>query len=300
MLEYLPFFFSVHMLDKLVIVGVGLIGGSVALAARRSNLARRIVGVGRAGEGMNAALELGVIDAVEPLEQAVANADLVLLAMPVGQMPQVMAAMGPHLGAKTLITDAGSTKGDVAQAARDHLGDALPRFIPGHPIAGAEKSGVTAAKAELFDSKNVVLTPIAENSTRDVDAIGDFWRGCGAYVIEMSVELHDRIFAAVSHLPHVLAFALVEEIARRPDADQLFAFAAGGFRDFSRIAGSSPEMWRDICLANRPAVLSELDAYIARLLQIRGLIDAADGAALAESFEHARNARNAWAHSQSK
>ena len=145
-----------------------------------------------------------------------------------------------------------------------------------------------------------MLTPIAENSTRDVDAVGDFWRGCGAYVIEMSVELHDRIFAAVSHLPHVLAFALVEEIARRPDADQLFAFAAGGFRDFSRIAGSSPEMWRDICLANRPAVLSELDAYIARLQQLRGLIDAEDGAALAESFEHARNARNAWAHSQSK
>jgi prephenate dehydrogenase len=288
------------MLDKLVIVGVGLIGGSVALAARRGKLARRIVGVGRTGEGMDAALELGVVDAVEPLEQAVADADLVLFAMPVGQMPDVMAAMRPHLGAKTLVTDAGSTKGDVAQAARDHLGDALSRFIPGHPIAGAEKSGVTAAKPELFDSKNVVLTPIAENSTRDVDAVGDFWRGCGAYVIEMSVELHDRIFAAVSHLPHVLAFALVEEIARRPDADQLFAFAAGGFRDFSRIAGSSPEMWRDICLANRPAVLSELDAYIARLQQLRNLIDAEDGAALAESFEHARTARNAWAHSQSK
>ena len=288
------------MLDKLVIVGVGLIGGSVALAARRGKLARRIIGVGRAGEGMDSALELGVIDAVEPLEQAVADADLVLLAMPVGQMPQVMAAMRPHLGAKTLVTDAGSTKGDVAQAARDHLGDALSRFIPGHPIAGAEKSGVTAAKAELFDHKNVVLTPIAENSTRDVDTVGDFWRGCNAYVIEMSVELHDRIFAAVSHLPHVLAFALVEEIARRPDADQLFAFAAGGFRDFSRIAGSSPEMWRDICLANRPAVLGELDAYIARLQQLRGLIDAEDGDALAASFEHARNARNAWAHSQGK
>lgn len=288
------------MLDKLVIIGVGLIGGSTALAARRAGVARRIVGVGRPSENMDAALKLGVIDAAEPIEQAVADADLVLLAMPVGQMPQVMAAIRPHLGVNTLVTDAGSTKGDVAEAARAHLGDTLHRFIPGHPIAGAEKSGVAAAKAELFDNKNVVLTPLPENTMQDVDAIGDFWRGCNAHVIEMPVELHDRIFAAVSHLPHVLAFALVEEIARRPDADQLFAFAAGGFRDFSRIAGSSPEMWRDICLANRPAVLGELDAYIARLQQIRGLIDSDDGAALAELFEHARHARNAWAHSQSK
>ncbi|HSI23062.1 MAG TPA: prephenate dehydrogenase/arogenate dehydrogenase family protein [Methylophilaceae bacterium] len=288
------------MMDKLVIIGVGLIGGSAALAARRAGLARRIVGVGRPSENMDTALKLGVIDAIEPIEQAVADADFVLLAMPVGQMPDVMTAMRPLLGAKTLISDAGSTKGDVADAARANLGDALPRFVPGHPIAGAEKSGVTAAKTELFDGKNIVLTPLPENSAADVKAIADFWRGCGAKVIEMPVDLHDRIFAVVSHLPHVLAFALVEEIARRPNADQLFGFAAGGFRDFSRIAGSSPEMWRDICLANRPAMLQELDAYIARLSQIRSLIDAQDGDALAEAFEHARNARTNWANSHNK
>jgi prephenate dehydrogenase len=288
------------MMDKLVIIGVGLIGGSAALAARRAGLARRIVGVGRPSENMDTALKLGVIDAIEPIEQAVADADFVLLAMPVGQMPDVMTAIRPHLGAKTLISDAGSTKGDVVEAARANLGDALPRFVPGHPIAGAEKSGVTAAKTELFDNKNVVLTPLPENAARDVDAIGDFWRGCAAHVIEMPADLHDQIFAAVSHLPHVLAFALVEEIARRPNANQLFGFAAGGFRDFSRIAGSSPEMWRDICLANRPAMLQELDAYIARLSQIRSLIDAQDGDALAEAFEHARNARTDWANSHSK
>jgi len=288
------------MLDKLVIIGVGLIGGSVALAARRAGLARHIVGVGRPSENMDAALRLGVIDTIEPVESAVADASFVLLAMPVGQMPDVMAAIRPHLGAKTLLTDAGSTKGDVVEAARANLGDALPRFVPGHPIAGAEKSGVTAAKTELFDGKNIALTPLPENSTADVKVIADFWRGCGAHVIEMPVDLHDRIFAAVSHLPHVLAFALVEEIARRPNADQLFGFAAGGFRDFSRIAGSSPEMWRDICIANRPAMLQELDAYIARLTQIRSLIDAQDGDALAAAFEHARHARNEWAHSQSK
>lgn len=288
------------MLDKLVIVGVGLIGGSVALAAKRGNLARRIVGVGRAGENMRAAIDLGVIDAAEPMETAVADADLVLLAMPVGQMPQVMSAMRPHLGPDTLVTDAGSTKGDVVAAARTHLGETLSHFIPGHPIAGAEKSGVTAAKTELFDGKNIVLAPLPENAPEQVSIVADFWRGCGAKVTEMSVELHDRIFAAVSHLPHVLAFALVEEIAQRANAEQLFGFAAGGFRDFSRIAGSSPEMWRDICLANRPAMLAELDAYIARLQQIRTLIDAEQSAALAEVFEHARNARTEWANNHSK
>lgn len=288
------------MLDKLVIIGVGLIGGSAALAARRAGLARRIVGVGRPSKNLDAALQLDVIDEVEPIEQAVSDADLVLLAIPVGQMPDVMATMAPHLSAKAVVTDAGSTKGDVVAAARANLGDKLPLFVPGHPIAGAEKSGVTAAKIELFDGKNVVLTPLPENETASVQVIADFWRGCGAHVIEMPVDLHDRIFAAVSHLPHVLAFALVEEIARRPNADQLFGFAAGGFRDFSRIAGSSPEMWRDICLANRPAMLHELDAYIARLTQIRSLIEAQDGDALAAAFEHARNARNEWAHSQSK
>lgn len=288
------------MLDKLVIIGVGLIGGSVALAARRGGLVRRIIGVGRPSENMEHALRLGVIDAVEPAEQAVADADLILLAMPVGQMPGVMASILPHLASKAIITDAGSTKGDVIAAARTSLQAALPRFVPGHPIAGAEKSGVLAAKTELFDGKNVVLTPLPENAAETVRAVADFWRGCGAKVSEMPAEVHDRIFAAVSHLPHVLAFALVEEFARRDNADQLFSFAAGGFRDFSRIAASSPEMWRDICLANDTAVIQELDAYIARLQQIRSLIAAGDGTALAELFEHARTARTDWANSHNK
>jgi prephenate dehydrogenase len=288
------------MLDKLVIIGVGLIGGSAALAARRAGIARRIIGVGRPGEGLDDALKLGVIDAVEPASTAVADADLVLLAMPVGQMADTMSAIAPHLKASAVVTDAGSTKGNVVEAARENLGDKLPLFVPGHPIAGAESSGVLAAKTELFDGKNVILTPLLENTAASVDLVTDFWRHCGAFVIDMPVEMHDRILATVSHLPHVLAFALVEEIARRPDADQLFSFAAGGFRDFSRIAGSSPEMWRDICLANSPAILQELDSYIARLTQIRSLIDAGNGNALAELFEHARNARTDWANSHTK
>ncbi|OIQ88587.1 bifunctional prephenate dehydrogenase/3-phosphoshikimate 1-carboxyvinyltransferase [mine drainage metagenome] len=283
------------MFDKLVIIGVGLIGGSAALAARRAGLARQIVGAGRSGEALHEALRLGVIDAAATPVEAVKDADFVLLAMPVGRMPEVMRSIAPHLPAHAVVTDAGSTKADVVAAARAHMGDRLPRFVPAHPIAGAEKSGVQAARTELFDHKNVVLTPLPEN---DADAIANasaFWQGCGAKVSSMTTEAHDQIFAAVSHLPHVLAFALVEEISRRPNAEQLFGFAAGGFRDFSRIAGSSPEMWRDICLANRDAMLHELDAYIQRLAGIQRLIEANDGTQLAELFEHARNARTAWA-----
>jgi prephenate dehydrogenase len=276
--------------DKLTIIGVGLIGGSVALAARQAGLARRIVGVGRAGENLENALRLGVVDAIEPAEQAVTNADMVLLAIPVGQMPQVMATIAQHLEPHAIVTD----------AARANLGSRLPSFVPGHPIAGAEKSGVLAAKTDLFSGKNVVLTPLPENSEDAVANTAALWRGCGANVSTMSPEAHDRIFAAVSHLPHVLAFALVEEIARRPNANLLFGFAAGGFRDFSRIAGSSPEMWRDICLANRSAMLQELDAYASRLAHIRSLIEANDSAGLAEVFEHARNARIAWANTEYK
>lgn len=286
------------MFDKLVIVGVGLIGGSVALAARRAGIARRIVGVGRDGENMQEALRLGVIDAAEPLTQAVHDADMVLLAIPVGQMPSVMASMAMALPAQAVITDAGSTKGDVVEAAHAHMGARLPRFVPGHPIAGAEKSGVLAARVDLFEGKNVVLTPLPQNDTDAVEKTQALWQACGARVSRMSATLHDRIFAAVSHLPHVLAFALVENIARRDNAEQLFGFAAGGFRDFSRIAGSSPEMWRDICLANRDAILAELDAYAEELNEIRQLIATGDGDGLATLFAHARNARNTWAEKQ--
>lgn len=283
------------LFEKLVIVGVGLIGGSVALAARHAGLAGRIVGVGRAGENMDQALRLGVIDANEPLEQAVRDADFILLAIPVGQMPGVMAAMAPHLAAHAVVTDAGSTKGDVVSAAETHLPGHLSHFVPGHPIAGAEKSGVTAARVDLFNQKNVVLTPLPQNDPAAIRRTEAFWQACGARVSSMPHPLHDRIFAAVSHLPHVLAFALVEDIAQRDNADQLFSFAAGGFRDFSRIAGSSPEMWRDICLANRDAMLQELDAYTRQLAAIRGLIAESNGERLAALFEHARDARTAWA-----
>lgn len=282
------------LFQKLAIIGVGLIGGSAALALRQAGHTGKIVGVGRDQASLQQAVELGVIDEAALLETAITDADLILLATPVGQFPALMTRIADLAPADTVITDAGSTKGDVVTAARAHLNHRLPRFVPAHPIAGAEKSGVTAARADLFVGKNVVLTPLDETDADATDKTTRFWQACGANLAEMSVETHDRIFAAVSHLPHLLAFALVDDLARRPDAQQILGFAAGGFRDFSRIASSSPEMWRDISLANRDALLKEIDAYQAELALIRSLLNKSDGAGLEALFKNAQAARNAW------
>ena len=288
-------------MNKLVIFGVGLIGGSVALALKQAQAGTHIVGLGRSGEGLQAALELGVIDviATDPAS-ALLDADMVLIAAPVAQTPIILTAIAPHLAGNTVVTDVGSTKSDVAVYASKILGEKSSQFVPGHPIAGAEKSGVHAARADLFEGKNVVLTPDATTDSRAVDAVRALWLSAGAQVSEMSAPSHDRIFAAVSHLPHLLAFALVDEIAARDNAAQLFDFAASGFRDFTRIAGSSPEMWRDISLANRDALLHELGAYEAELARIRQLLQNADGAGLQALFERASQARNLWQADNSK
>lgn len=280
---------------KVVICGVGLIGGSFALALKAAWPALRIVGMGRRRASLEAALQLKVIDEIATdWAQALDGADLVLLGMPVGQMAATFAALAPHLKPGTLVTDGGSTKSDVVAAARATLGAKIGQFIPGHPIAGAEKSGVTAARGDLYWDKRVVLTPLAENAKADVDRIRIVWEGCGARVSQLGPEEHDKVFAAVSHLPHLLAFALVHDFAGRRNADQLFGFAAGGFRDFTRIASSHPEMWRDICVANRHALLGELDAYMAELMRTRVLLAAADGPGLEALFTVARARRDAW------
>ncbi|HLD09522.1 MAG TPA: prephenate dehydrogenase/arogenate dehydrogenase family protein, partial [Methylophilaceae bacterium] len=280
-------------MKKLVIFGVGLIGGSVALALQRAKAVPHIVGVGRSGGGLQAALDLGVINAVETdPAKALANADMVMIAAPVAQTPSILKAIAPHLNPNTIITDAGSTKSDVIQHALAILGKNAAQFVPGHPIAGAEKSGVTAARADLFDNKNVVLTPTENTNLQALEAVRKLWESAGAHVCTMSASSHDGIFAAVSHLPHLLAFALVDEIASRPNAAQLFDFAAGGFRDFTRIAGSSPEMWRDISLANRESLLSEISAYQDELVKLKSLLENHDGAGLQALFERASHARN--------
>jgi prephenate dehydrogenase len=285
-------------LAKLIVVGVGLIGGSFALALRHVGAVRSVVGVGRTHANLVSAQRLGIADRtymlVDDWRAELCDADLVLLAAPVGQMPELFAAIAPYLGAATIVTDAGSTKQDVIAAARAHLGAALPRFVPGHPIAGTELSGAAAAFASLYRHKNVVLTPIAETDTDAVARIGDCWTQCGGVVSHLDAARHDALFAAVSHLPHALAFALVGELAGRSDADEFFRYAAGGFRDFTRLASSHPEMWRDICIANRGALRTELAAYRAALDRIDRMLAAGDAGALERCFAHARDARNAW------
>jgi prephenate dehydrogenase len=294
----------VNELRKVVICGVGLIGGSFALAlkqaraageGRGASAACEIVGMGRSQATLDEALRRGVIDrAGGNWADALAGADLVLLATPVGQMEALMHQLAPHLEPQTLVTDGGSTKQDVIAAARSALGSRIAQFVPGHPIAGAEKSGVAAAQADLYRGKRVILTPLPENTSAAVATVRRAWEACGAQVSELAPQAHDRIFAAVSHLPHLLAFALVHDLAGRENAEQLFSFAASGFRDFTRIASSHPEMWRDICIANRVALIQELDAYQAELLRTRVILASADGAALEAMFGTARTSRDAW------
>ena len=289
---------AAQRIDKLVIVGVGLIGGSFALAQKAAAATGTIVGVGRGRINLEEAANLGIVDRFVPLDgdwtAELATTDIVLLAAPVAQYPALFSAMAPHLGPCTIVTDAGSTKQDVIAAARATLGDALPRFVPAHPIAGTEQSGAAAAFSTLYADRNVVLTPLPETDPLALATVAAAWHTCGALTRTLDAAAHDHIFAAVSHLPHVLAFALVDELAARPDAEELFRFAASGFRDFTRIAASSSEMWRDIALANRSALLSEVAAFRAQLDRIAALLSAGDGAGLEGIFDSARAARRAW------
>ncbi len=228
------------------------------------------------------------------LRAALSGADIVLLAAPVAQTQPLLERIAPFLDADTIVTDAGSTKSDVVASARAALGARIGQFVPGHPIAGREASGPDAALPDLYVNRNVVLCPLPENAPEAVERVAAMWRATGACVRDMAPEQHDRVLASVSHLPHVLSFALVEQILNSPDAALKFSFAAGGFRDFTRIAASSPEMWRDVCVANRVALLDELDAYTAVLARLRAAIDAGDGAALEAVFARSRIARTEW------
>lgn len=281
--------------NKIVIFGVGLIGGSFALALRRAGVVSDVVGFGRSTATLEQARQLGILDRIgDDVAREVRDADLVLLATPVAQMADIFARIAPHLGAQTLVTDGGSTKSDVVAAARANLGARIEQFVPAHPIAGAEKSGAAAAQADLFQGKKVVLTPLPENSKVAAARVRGAWEWCGANVSELTAQQHDEVFAAVSHLPHLLSFALVHDLAQRDNRDQLLSFAASGFRDFTRIAASSPEMWRDICLANREALMRELQQYAAELHVLHQALENNDAAKLEEIFSLAREVRSAW------
>ncbi len=254
-----------------------------------------MIGVGRGRANVARALELGVIDdAIEDIAVAVKGADAILIAVPVQQNQRVLGALADALTPGVLVTDAGSTKQDFVAAARRIAPRHLAYVVPGHPIAGAEMTGVDAANAGLFDGRNVVLTPIEENQAAAVDRAEAMWKACGARVSRMTPKDHDRVFSAVSHLPHMLAYTLVHMIATRPDAETLFGFAAGGFRDFTRIAGSSAEMWRDIALSNREALLADIETYQQQLAELAQHLRQADSVEIERIFEAARSARNAW------
>jgi prephenate dehydrogenase len=284
---------SLHI-QRLAIVGTGLIGGSLAAALKQAGAVDEVIGLGRRRETLEKARALGLIDLIAGTPAQIAGADVIILATPVAQMEAVLAEIAPHLSKQTIVTDAGSTKADVIAAARKTLGANFSRFVAGHPIAGAESNGPQAARADLFQDRNVVLCPLGETDPAAVQLVSALWQSAGAQVAHMDAERHDRIFAAVSHLPHLAAFALVDDLAGRPESDEFFRFAASGFRDFTRIAGSSPEMWRDIALANREALLAELSAYMNKLGEIATALEKGDADALEKIFTRASKARRNW------
>jgi prephenate dehydrogenase len=282
-------------IDRLAVIGVGLIGGSLARALRAAGVVGEVVGCGRGRANLEQAVELGVIDRFShDIGEAVRDADLVFLAVPLGAMAGAFAALRGHLPPGALITDGGSAKGSVVRDCRAEAPELLARFVPGHPIAGTENNGVGASFAELYQNRRVILTPLPENAADAVERVRSMWQACGAEVTEMSVAHHDEVLAATSHLPHMLAFGLVDMLARMKENDEIFRYAAGGFRDFTRIASSNPVMWRDICIANREALGPMLSAFADEMNLLARRINDADGDALLEIFERAKAARDRY------
>jgi len=283
------------MINRLTIYGVGLIGGSLARALKSAGAVGEIVGYGRTLEPLQKALTLGVIDRYETnLAEAVQGSDVVLLGVPVGAMEAVLRELKPHLNANTIITDVGSTKGSVVSAAEKVFGSLPPRFIPGHPIAGTENSGVEASFAELYQNRRVILTPNEKTEADALETIRWMWQQTGAEVTDMSVAHHDEVLAATSHLPHMLAFTLVDTLAGLEDHDDIFRFAAGGFRDFTRIASSNPQMWHDICLNNRDAMLKMVRRFNDELATLTTAIEQGDGETILQTFQRAKSARDSY------
>lgn len=283
------------LFNKIVLIGVGLIGGSFALSLKKAQAVEHIVGVDRHQTSLETAKRLGIIDSfTDDMASAAVGADLIVIATPVAQTAKILSAIYPYLQAHTIVTDAGSTKADVVLAARNSLAEKISQFVPAHPIAGREKNGPEAAIDDLYVGKKTVITRLPENADQAVELVARAWRLCGAIIHHLSPKEHDQVFASVSHLPHLLAYALVDDIAAKPHADRLFQYAASGFRDFTRIAGSSPEMWRDISLANRDAILEELDSYCLKLTQLRASLEASDSLALESIYSRAQKARVNW------
>ena len=282
------------MFKRVCVIGAGLIGGSIAKAARANNLAQTIVGFGRLDdvENLQLAKDLNVIDEFyTDIETAVKGVDCVIIATPVAATESVLKMLKPFWSAQTIYFDVGSTKGNVVEAAKSVFGFVPENFIPAHPIAGAENSGVQAALVDLFSNKRLILTPVENTNAEALQKTQQFWEAIGAIVSIMKVEEHDSVLAATSHLPHLLAFALVDMLGQRDEQEAIFKYAAGGFRDFTRIASSDPTMWTAICAANKAELLPLLEQFKTELSKIQNLIESNDGTKLFELFSYANTAR---------
>jgi len=283
------------MIERLCIIGVGLIGGSLARALREAGFCEQIVGAGRSAGHLQRAVDLGVIDSYETdPAQAVAGADMVFVAVPLGAMQSVFSAIKGRLAGNAVLTDAGSAKGSVLETVHQVFGQVPGFFVPGHPIAGTEQSGVEASFADLYKNRRVILTPVESTDTQAAGRVRAMWEAAGAEVMEMDPVHHDAVLAATSHLPHLLAFTLVDSLVRLADQQELFEYAAGGFRDFTRIASSDPVMWRDICLANHDAIHLLIEHFISDLKSVDQAVQAGDGDRLLEIFTNAKDARDGF------
>lgn len=276
------------------IIGVGLIGGSLGLAFKQAGLTHRVLGFGRSEQNLQVALKQGQIDAIVDLASLTQESDCIIICVPVAQIKDILRALLPDLRTDTLIMDVGSTKMDVIAGAQGILGQRLRQFIPCHPIAGGAQHGAIAARRDLFANKQIILCPLEDHRSEDLARITACWEQVGAQVFSMPAKEHDQIFAAVSHLPHLLSYALMLQIANASDADKKFRHAGAGFRDFTRIAGSSPEMWKDIALANREAILLELEAYLQEVERLKQAIHDQDADTLYELLSRASQSRNQW------
>ena len=280
---------------RLAVIGVGLIGGSLARGLRKADMVEEVVGCGRGKANLEKAVELGVIDRYShDVGEAIEDADLIFSAVPLGAMESTFAAMKGHLADDAVITDGGSAKASVVEAVSNAFGELPNNFVPGHPIAGTENNGVEASFAELYQNRRTILTPLDNTDPTATSKVELMWRACGAEVNYMTVEHHDEVLAATSHLPHMLAFGLVDTLARMKENDEIFRYAAGGFRDFTRIASSNPVMWRDICVSNRHALSRMLAAFADEMGDLAETIAEGNGDHLLEIFERAKAARDRY------
>ncbi len=284
--------------NNVAILGLGLIGGSLARALRESGFAAGVTGFGHREPSLRRGLELGVIDDFTlDLDEVISRADILVICTPTLIAETLLAEILPRVGQDgPVITDAASVKGNLARAAVKAGGGAFPpRLVLGHPIAGSERSGVEASRADLYRDHRVILTPVTGNDPEAVTLVRDMWLATGAEVVEMDVDQHDAVLAATSHLPHVLAYALVDALASSDNSEEIFRCAAGGFRDFTRIASSDPVMWRDIAVANRDALLAAIDCFSEHLAGLRSAVASGDAQAMHETFTRAKTARDEFA-----